>query len=449
MKNELLRPQFHFTAETGWLNDPNGCVYYQGEWHLFFQHSPRGAEWGNMTWGHAVSTDLVHWQQLPNAIEPDSLGAIYSGSAAIDWDNTAGLGTEAMIAAFTYAGEFGSPARPYTQALACSIDKGRSLVKFADNPVVGNISGGGDRDPKVLWHPTCRHWVMVLYLDRPGDARGLAFFTSPDLKAWTLTQEIPGFYECPDFFELHIDGTVEDTRWVLMDASGTYVTGRFDGRRFTPESRALMLDNGANYYGPQTWNDVALTDGRRIQIAWMRGGAYPGMPFSQQMTFPCELALRRFSGKVRLCKRPIREISLLYDKELVITDTDLTPGKDLLGDARGDLFHVTMEIERGAAERIVVGFHDQVVTYTTATHSIESAGRTAELPPSGDLVSLELLIDRTSVEVFGSGGAAALSSCFLPAGPDARLRLCAEGGTARVRSCSVHSLRSALGGEGT
>ena len=188
---ESLRPQFHFTSRTNWLNDPNGLVFYKGEYHLFFQHNPLGINWGNMTWGHAVSSDLLHWRQLDDAIAPDRLGTIFSGSAVIDWNNTAGLqtGTEKpLIAIFTSAGGTSTESnkQPFTQSIAASNDRGRTFRKYDHNPVLGHIIGG-NRDPKVIWHAASKKWVMALYLD--GDQ--YALFSSTDLKNWGAAQRYP------------------------------------------------------------------------------------------------------------------------------------------------------------------------------------------------------------------------------------------------------------------
>ena len=182
--DEPLRPQFHFSQKVGWNNDPNGMCYLDGEYHLFFQHNPFGWKWGNMTWGHAVSTDLVHWKQLDNALLPDKLGTIFSGTGAVDKKNTAGFRTgdeEVLVLAYTYAGRFGYPSRPYTQAIAYSNDSGRTFVKYEGNPVLPNISGGSDRDPKIFWHEPTERWVMVLYL---AEGKRFGFYTSGDLKEW-------------------------------------------------------------------------------------------------------------------------------------------------------------------------------------------------------------------------------------------------------------------------
>jgi fructan beta-fructosidase len=197
---ERLRPQFHFTSRTNWLNDPNGLVFYKGEYHLFFQHNPSGINWGNMTWGHAVSTDLLHWRQLDDALKPDRLGTIFSGSAVVDWDNTAGFqsGNEkTLVAIFTSAG------KPFTQSMAYSTDRGRSWRKYDKNPVLNHVAGE-NRDPKVIWHVPTKRWIMALYLD----GEKYALFSSPDLKRWEKLCDLPEFgaSECPDFFELQITG---------------------------------------------------------------------------------------------------------------------------------------------------------------------------------------------------------------------------------------------------
>ena len=302
MYQETYRPQFHFTAQEGWLNDPNGLVYFDGEYHLFYQFdTDLAGRDSSKIWGHAVSTDLVHWHQLGNALEPDALGPIWSGSAVVDWDNTAGLGSPgkpAMIAFYTAAGgrSSASQGRSFTQCLAYSVDRGRTWTKYAQNPVLPHVAGE-NRDPKVVWYAPTRHWVMALYLDR--DQFGL--FSSPDLKTWTQTQTLtlPGSGECPDFFSIPVAGTKEH-RWVFMSANDHYLVGAFDGKTFAPETPLLRGDAGASFYAAQTFSDIPARDGRRVQIAWMRGGDYPGMPFTQQMSFPCTLTLHSTPDGPRL-----------------------------------------------------------------------------------------------------------------------------------------------------
>ena len=260
---ELHRPQFHFSPRTGWTNDPNGLVFYRGQYHLFFQHNPVSVKWGNMTWGHALSEDLVHWRQVDNAICPDELGTIYSGSAVVDWHNTSGFGSgEAppIVAIYTSAGDQLRPPRPFTQSIAFSADAGRTWQKYAGNPVLAHIRAA-NRDPKVIWHEPTGRWVMALYLD----ANDYILLGSKDLKSWQKLSDVtmPGTGECPDLFELPVDGNGADTRWVFWGAAGAYRVGRFDGTTFTPETESLRAESGPNGYAAQTYSDIPASDGRR------------------------------------------------------------------------------------------------------------------------------------------------------------------------------------------
>jgi sucrose-6-phosphate hydrolase SacC (GH32 family) len=265
--NEKYRPQFHFTPRKFWTNDPNGLVYYKGEYHMFFQHNPFGINWGNMTWGHAVSKDLIHWRQLRNAIEPDELGTIYSGSAVVDWNNTAGFQTgkeRVLVAFYTSAGKHAPVRRPYTQSIAYSNDRGRTWAKYKNNPVVEHIRGS-NRDPKVIWYEPTKTWITALYLD--GD--DFTLLSSKNLKQWTRLHDVKlaESGECPDFFELPVDGNSENTRWVFWGADGTYLLGSFDGHKFTPESGPLESRVG-NHYAAQTYSDgQGQVSGHALQSA--------------------------------------------------------------------------------------------------------------------------------------------------------------------------------------
>jgi len=219
---EKNRQQFHFSSRRGWNNDSNGLVYYGGEYHLFYQHNPYGWAWGNMTWGHAVSTDLVHWKELDDAIHPDHLGTIFSGSAVVDEKNTAGFqtGSEKVIVCI-YTSAAGTNAwsrgRRFSQSIAYSNDRGRTWTVYEGNPVIEHINGS-NRDPKVIWHEPTNQWVMALYLD----GREMAFFTSKDLKSWKMQSRLKCFHECPELFELPVDGDENNTRWVFYGGSGDY-----------------------------------------------------------------------------------------------------------------------------------------------------------------------------------------------------------------------------------
>lgn len=260
------RPRFHFTPQENWMNDPNGLVYYQGEYHMFFQHNPTGIKWGNMTWGHAVSKDMVHWTQQENVLLPDRMGTMFSGSAVVDWNNTAGLakGDEKTIVLIYTAAGGSSPeskGQPFTQCIAHSTDGGRTFTKYSGNPVVPNIVGS-NRDPKVVWHAPTRQWIMALFLE----GNVYAFLASPDLKKWTLlhTLSVPGVSECPDFFEMPVENEPGASKWVWTGANSSYLVGAFDGRRFLPEVMTQSIHSDTNYYTVQTFSD--LPNNQHIQI---------------------------------------------------------------------------------------------------------------------------------------------------------------------------------------
>ncbi len=434
---EVYRPQFHFTAKKNWLNDPNGLVYYQGEYHLFFQHDPLSIDRCNKAvWGHAVSRDMVSWRQLANAIEPDELGMIFSGSGVIDWRNRAGFqrGKEAaMVNIYTSAG------KPFTQCIAYSNDRGRTWTKYEKNPVLGHIIAR-NRDPKVVWHTPSKRWVMALYLD----GNDYALFSSPNLKQWRRFCDIqlPGSSECPDIFELPVDGDREKTKWVFWGANGNYIVGTFDGLNFRRESEVLQSDWGANFYAAQTWSDIPTSDGRRLQIAWMRGGKYPGMPFNQQMSFPCELTLSATPEGIRLYRQPIKEIKNIHQKEYSWNNQILKPDENFLSDIQGELFHIQTEVQMESATEFGFILRGESVRYTAATSELFCLGKSASLKPIQGRIKLEILLDRTSLEIFGNDGRISMSSCFLPDPRNRNLKIYSSGGKARVVSLKVYELGS-------
>lgn len=432
---ERYRPQFHFTAQRNWINDPNGCVFHDGEHHLFFQHNPFGNEWGNMTWGHAVSRDLLHWQQLPNAIEPYGGGTIFSGSAVVDAANTAGFAQhreKPLIAFFTHA------TKPSGQAMAVSLDKGRTFTLYEGGKHVVPNQGLDEceRDPKVFWHRPTGKWVMVLWVKR-GVMR---FFTSGNLKDWEFASdfESPELFECPDLFEANVDGNPESRRWILYDAAFNYWIGSFDGRSFTPEAGPYRGDYGANFYAAQTWNN--LPD-RVVQIAWMRDGKYPGMPFNQQMSFPCELQLRTTSDGLRLCRWPVKEIESLHGELIQFSSVTVGPELDQRPGAHHDLFDIEMAVLPGSATEFGLRFHEFAVTWSN--NEVSCAGSTAPLAVKDGKIALRLLLDRTSVEVFGNGGEVSITSCILPKNETTDVEPYAKGGNVQI-NLAVRKLRSAL-----
>lgn len=439
---EAYRPQFHFTPKTNWTNDPNGLIHYKGEFHLFFQHNPFGIDWGNMTWGHAVSPDLVHWKQLPHALHPDELGTIFSGSGVVDWNNTGGFqtGDEAVLVNFyTSAGSHAPEPVPFTQSIAYSNDRGRSWTKYEGNPVIGHIVGS-NRDPKVIWHEPTQKWVMALYLDK----NDYALFGSTNLKEWTRLSDlqIPDT-ECPDIFELPVDGDAENTRWVFWGAAGKYYVGDFDGTTFTPEGDAHRADYGANFYAAQTWSDIPASDGRRIQIAWMSGSKPPEMPFNQQMSFPCELTLRTTSEGIRLHREPVAEIETLHAYTHAWSNIALKPGEDLLAGLTGELFDIRAEVALNDASAVGFKIRGEDVRYDVARKQLTFLERSGPLVPQDGKIRLHILVDRISIEAFGNNGELSMTSYFLPELDNADIGIYAEGGTATLVSLKVHELKSA------
>ena len=443
--HETWRPQFHFTSKIGWINDPNGMLFYRGEYHLFFQCDPDRTNnpCGVRLWGHAVSPDMLHWTQLPNAIEPDSLGSIWSGSGVVDWNNTAGFQTGAekpLVCIYTSAGGQapGSDGKPFTQSIAYSNDRGRTWTKYAKNPVLKHVIGG-NRDPKVLWHAPSKQWIMALYLDQSD----YGLFASPDLKQWRrlATVQMPGSGECPDFFPLPVDGNRNNQKWVFWAANNQYRLGRFDGKTFTPESEPLQSHWGKNRYAAQTFSDVPPRDGRRIQIAWMNGGNYPNMPFNQQLSFPVTLTLRTFPEGVRLCTWPVKEIDALHGKHHRWAGT-LKPGQNPLAGVEGELFDVRLEIEPASAAQVELNIRGVPIQYSVKEHVILCMGNSAPAMLTDGRLALRVLVDRTSIEIFTADGRVNMGYCFLPPADNKKLALYAKGGVATVRAIDVRELKS-------
>jgi sucrose-6-phosphate hydrolase SacC (GH32 family) len=457
---EIYRPQFHFTAQSNWLNDPNGLVFYKGEYHLYFQHNPQGTEWGNMTWGHAISPDLVHWKQLDHALMPDRLGTMFSGSGAVDVNNSAGFQTgreKTLVFLYTAAGGTSpeSEGKPFSQCLAYSTDRGRTLVKYEGNPVL--TVRADHRDPKVFWHQPTKKWIMALYVPmldetrknangQPETVHTLQYFSSDDLKKWTFLSRMDGIFECPDTFELPVDGKKSNTRWVAFGADGEYLIGNFDGRVFSREADKHIGDYGANYYAAQTYSDIPANDGRRIIVGWMRGGKYPHMPFNQQMAFPCELSLRTTPEGLRLCKWPVKEIANLVTNKLDWKRVKLAAGVNPLEKIHSDCLDIEAVIEPCKASEVRFDVRGTVVVWSAAKQELSALGRTGPLPLRNGRIALRLLVDRTSVEIFGNHGEMVMSSCFVPPVENQSLGLSAQegaGAPARVVSMTVRELNSA------
>ena len=429
--NETYRPQFHFSPRKGWTNDPNGLVFYKGEYHLFFQHNPFDVKWGNMTWGHATSSDLVHWKQRENALLPDRMGTMFSGSAVVDWNNTAGLqkGDEkTIVLIYTAAGGTSpeSKGQPFTQSIAYSTDGGRTFTKYAANPVVPHMAGN-NRDPKVVWHEPGKRWIMTMFLE----GSTYRFLASPDLKHWTPLHDIsvPKTSECPDFFEMPVEGEPGVSKWVWTGANGNYLVGTFDGKRFIPEVMTQALSDGANYYAVQTYSD--LPNRRRVQVSWMKGGEYPGMPFNQQMSLPYEFKLRRQGvSSFRIFALPVKEIEALWDQPRIWSDIELKPGDNPLAGLSGDLWDIEAEVEPAAATEVGFRVRGRTIAYNAKEKEkkLSSANLSTGMGMKDGRIKLRILVDRASVEVFGNDGEIVIPSCFVPDPGNRELAMYATGG---------------------
>jgi fructan beta-fructosidase len=426
---ESGRPQFHFTSRRGWLNDPNGLVFFEGEYHLFYQHNPYGWDWGNMHWGHAVAPDLVHWKELPIALYPREYGDwAFSGSAVVDSANSSGFGNGTappLVGAYTSTGR--------GECIVWSLDKGRTWAEYPGNPVVRHQG----RDPRLLWHAPTKRWVMAVY-DEEGGRRDVAFYSSADLKAWAFESRIGGFYECPDLFELPVEGTPGKTLWVLSAADGAYLLGEFDGKTFRPGPVEKQKTWHGNFYAAQTFSNEPK--GRRVQVGWANEIAFPGQPFNQQMTIPCELTLRPTADGVRLFANPVAEVDRLRVGE---GSRFGFPSGARIGaggeggwslDVPSDLLDIRAEFEVGQGGEFSLGVPGASVSYDVARRSLACNGTSAPLDPVDGTIRLRLLVDRGSIEVFANDGRLAISRGLTKHGGKGELSGKFSGGGTRVRS---------------
>lgn len=397
---ETNRPQIHYTQRRGWNNDPNGLIYYEGEYHLFYQHNPYERDWGNMHWGHAVSKDLIHWEELPIALFPDEHGTMFSGSAVIDYKNTAGFNKgniPAMVAVYTAD----SPEKQ-VQCIAYSLDKGRTWTKYDGNPVVDSKAKWNShdtRDPKVFWYEPTGKWVMVL-----NERDGHSIYNSDDLKHWTFESHITGFWECPELFELPVDGVTGNKKWVMYGASGTYMIGSFDGRTFVPESGKHYYSTGT-IYAAQTFTNIPSGDGRRIQIGWGRI-SHPGMPFNGTMLLPTVLSLRTTKDGIRLFSEPIKELETLQIAKGQWKDLSAEKAGELLQlyNHTGSLrIRTTLSLSHATNAGLSL-YGQNLLDYDMNFNKVNGVFYSPEDMTSME-ISVDIILDRTSVEVFVDGGA--------------------------------------------
>jgi fructan beta-fructosidase len=430
---ESLRPQFHFTArqwtmdrlnpgpkQEGWLNDMNGLIYYDGEYHLFAQR------WWKC-WIHAVSPDLVHWTELPPAFwEEKSESGSQSGTCVVDYQNTSGLSpskaTPPMVA-------FWSRNDNRTFCISYSLDHGRTWKYYEKNPIMVYP----ERDPKVFWYAPSNHWVMMMY----GNDQ-YHILTSTNLLAWKDEHHpLPNSYECPDFFELPVDGNRDAMKWVMIQGNGNYSIGTFNGVEFKEETARYPCDLGPTFYATQTWGNTDTGDGRRIQAAWMRDSTFPEMPFNQQVSFPCELTLRGTPNGPRIFREPIKEIALLHNGQDSWTNRTLNANDVLPLEPAGRLFHIRAEVNIPAGARLTFNIRGVPVILTSQT--VESGTRPASVVDR--IKTVEILVDRTSIETFVNDGEISATRFVLP--HENGLSIKAEGGSATIQSLMVYRLNPA------
>lgn len=430
--SEKKRQQLHFSSKRGWNNDPNGLVYYDGEYHLYYQHNPYGWPWGNMHWGHAISKDLVHWEQLPEAMYPDSLGTMFSGSAVVDVNNTSGFQTgDEKVIVVAYTAD--SKTLGESQCIAFSNDRGRTFTKYENNPVLPSIKRfgtGSERDPKIFWYAPNNNWVMVLF-----EGLGLSIYTSDDLKEWKYESHLKGYWECPELFELAIDGDESNKKWVIYGASGTYQIGDFDGREFIPKTEKLKYLDG-QVYAAQTYNNTP--EGRRIQIGWGRISS-EGMPFNQMMAFPTEMTLKSTKSGPRLHVNPIKEISKLYRSSEVYENLIFGDEKidDKIKKVDTPLLHIKVVFEpinQGSIKMKVNGYDlDYSVNYNKLNDIF--------IPLEDHKLYLELIVDRNSIEVFTNNGQHVNCIQYDSSNKDPEVRFTGRNKT-RIERLEIHELKS-------
>ena len=444
-REKQYRPTYHFSPEWGWMNDPNGMVYKDGEWHLFYQYNPYGSFWGNMHWGHAVSKDLVNWEHLGIALAPDDLGAIFSGSAVVDTDNTAGFGRDAIVAMYTSDGD------NQTQSIAYSLDNGRTFTKYAGNPVIMAEDTPDFRDPKVFWDHQTRQWKVVL-----AAGQEVQFYSSPNLKDWTYDSSFGlaygnhnGVWECPDLIRLPFEGK---DKWVLLlninpggpfgGSATQYFVGSYDGKTFKCDDLPTVtrwMDYGKDHYAAVTWSNAP--DGRAVAIAWMSNWQYansvPTQQFRSANSVPRDLSLIRRGKEVILKSTPSREVEALRGIPVQYTlstapvelfDKPVKAYELVIRFSLQKKEGATFVLSNEAGEQVVFSYEAATQTFSMdrrgsgmVKFSKKFAAVTSAPTRVGGKMELRLLMDSASIEAFGEDFA--MTNLVFPSAPYNTLRL--------------------------
>ena len=467
---EKFRPTYHFSPLYGWMNDPNGMVYKDGEYHLFYQHNPYGSKWGNMHWGHAISKDLINWEHRPDAITPDALGTIFSGSAVVDTDNTAGFGAGAIVAIYTQNSD------RQVQSIAYSTDNGRSFTKYENNPVL--TSDARDfRDPKVFWHKETQRWIMLLAVGQE-----MQIFSSSNLKDWAFESSFGegqgahgGVWECPDLFELPVDGTNEK-KWVLLcnlnpggpfgGSATQYFVGSFNGKEFVNESpsKTKWMDWGKDHYATVTWSDAP--DNRRIAIAWMSNWQYandvPTSQYRSPNSVPRDLSLFTVDGETYLQSAPSPELLKLRDisKKRSFKVNGTRTIKDMIAGNEG-AYEIELTIENQHADVIGFRLYNDKGEEVDMQYDMKEKKFSMDRRKSGEVgfnenfpmltwttiesgkdeLKLRLFVDKSSVEAFGDGGRFVMTNQVFPSEPYTHIDFYSKGGAYKVDSFVIYKLK--------
>jgi len=448
--DEKYRPQFHFSPAKNWLFQSNGFLFYKGEYHLFYHNVTVGNKLFKDELGHAVSKDLLRWEHQPVAFTMEEKPASpdadmpFSGSAVIDSMNVTGLqqkDEKAML--LFYSDNKGN------QNMAFSNDKGATWKKYPKNPVVSNTIGM-ERDPKLFFHPPTGKWIMVLFLSKAnGTAKsGITIYNSDNLLEWKFCSQLDGFGESPDLFEAPMEGSSSEKKWVVTGGEGGYKIGSFDGIKFTPETELQQLDLGPNFFAAQTLSNAPK--GKVIQLAWMRGGEFSEMPFNGQMNFPTELSLRTTKKGLILCRKPLASIISLSDHEIKRKDKLFIPGLkgSLVGGIKGDAVYIRATFLPKTSDSF--GFlirsgkksTGTEIRYETAKKILDVNGIKIVVEPVDGKIELEVLVDRSSIEVFANHGESVISTCFSPVQDEDDLLLYTQGGELYVESLEAYNLKS-------
>ena len=474
---EQYRPAYHHTPLYGWMNDPNGMFYKDGVWHLYYQWNPYGSKWQNMTWGHSSSKDLVNWEHHPAAIEANGLGTVFSGSSVVDSDNTAGFGKDAVVSLYTSAGV------SQIQSLAYSGDNGLTFEIYPANPVITLESEA--RDPNMFWDETNRQWVLTLAhaLDHE-----MLFFTSPDLKEWTLQSSFGkgigaqgGVWECPDLFKLPVKGSDEE-KWVLIcnlnpggpfgGSATQYFVGEFDGKTFKADTDkngnvpTKWMDYGKDHYATVSWSDAP--DNRRTVIGWMSNWQYaaevPTMQYRSANTLPREVGLfKGDDGEIYLSSTPSPELLNLRGKLVANVSKTNVSKKDKsysLPSANGGICEILFDIDARKAGLVNIVLDNEkgekvVMQYDVAAHTLSFDRRESgmvdfsqEFPAvtvaptfeTSDKISLRIFVDRSSIEVFGDDGQFVMTNLVFPIKPYTTLSFSSADGNARIENLKIYAI---------